>query len=336
MSHTPFVTLAQIENARRRITGTIQPTPIRLSAGLSDKTGVPVHLKLEHTQTTGSFKLRGAANAVLNLTDDRKANGVVGVSTGNHGRALAYAARQNGVRCIICMSSLVPENKVEGIKAQGAEVRIVGTSQDDAQVEVDKLVRDQGMTMIPPFDHPDVIAGQGTLGLDLLEQVPDTEAVLVQVSGGGLISGVAAALKAKKPDIRVIGVSMERGAAMYECQKAGKPVQVAELATLADSLGGGIGLDNRLTFNMVRDLVDDILLVSETEIAAAVRHAYWHEQQVIEGSGSVGIAALLTGKFKPQGPVVALLSGGNIDMRMHNRIINGEDVDIETWEPEDA
>ncbi len=336
MSHTPFVTLAQIENARRRITGTIQPTPIRLSAGLSDKTGVPVHLKLEHTQTTGSFKLRGAANAVLNLTDDRKANGVVGVSTGNHGRALAYAARQNGVRCIICMSSLVPENKVEGIKAQGAEVRIVGTSQDDAQVEVDKLVRDQGMTMIPPFDHPDVIAGQGTLGLDLLEQVPDTEAVLVQVSGGGLISGVAAALKAKKPDIRVIGVSMERGAAMYECQKAGKPIQVAELATLADSLGGGIGLDNRLTFNMVRDLVDDILLVSETEIAAAVRHAYWHEQQVIEGSGSVGIAALLTGKFKPQGPVVALLSGGNIDMRMHNRIINGEDVDIETWEPEDA
>ncbi len=336
MSRTPFVTLAQIESARRRIATTIQPTPIRLSAGLSEKTGVPVHLKLEQTQTTGSFKLRGAANAVLNLTDDRKAQGVVGVSTGNHGRALAYAARQNGVRCIICMSSLVPENKVEGIKAQGAEVRIIGTSQDDAQVEVDKLVREQGMTMIPPFDHPDVIAGQGTLGLDLLEQVPDTEAVLVQVSGGGLISGVAAALKAKKPDIRIIGVSMERGAAMHESQKAGKPVQVAEMATLADSLGGGIGLDNRLTFNMVRDLVDDILLVSEAEIAAAVRYAYWHEQQVIEGSGSVGIAALLTGKFKPQGPTMALLSGGNIDMRMHNKIINGEDVDIDSWEPEDA
>ncbi len=332
----PFVTLAQIESARRRIAGTIQPTPIRLSASLSDHTGAPVHLKLEHTQTTGSFKLRGAANAVLNLTEDRKAHGVVGVSTGNHGRALAYAARQNGVRCIICMSSLVPENKVEGIKAQGAEVRIIGTSQDDAQVEVEMLVREHGMTMIPPFDHPDVIAGQGTLGLDLLEQVPDAEAVLVQVSGGGLISGVAAALKAKKPGIRIIGVSMERGAAMYECQNAGKPIQVAEMATLADSLGGGIGLDNRLTFNMVRDLVDDILLVSEAEIAAAVRHAYWQEQQVIEGSGSVGIAALLTGKFKPKGPTVALCSGGNIDMRMHNRIINGEDVDIDAWEPEDA
>lgn len=332
----PFVTLSRIESARRRIADTIQPTPHRLSASLSERTGTPVHLKLEHTQTTGSFKLRGAANAVLNLRDDQKAHGVVGVSTGNHGRALAYAARQNGVRCIICMSSLVPENKVEGIKAQGAEVRIVGTSQDDAQVEVDKLVREQGMTMIPPFDHPDVIAGQGTLGLDLLEQVPDATAALVQVSGGGLISGVAAALKAKKPDIRVIGVSMERGAAMYACQKAGKPIAVTERATLADSLGGGIGLDNRLTFNMVRDLVDDILLVSEAEIAAAVRHAYWQEQQVIEGSGSVGIAALLTGKFIPEGPTVALLSGGNIDMRLHNRIINGEDVDIDRWEPEDA
>lgn len=331
-----FVTLARIESARRRIAGTIQPTPIRLSSSLSEKTGVPIHLKLEHTQTTGSFKLRGAANAVLNLTDDRKEQGVVGVSTGNHGRALAYAARQNGVRCIICMSSLVPENKVDGIKAQGAEVRIIGTSQDDAQVEVERLVREQGMTMVPPFDHPDVIAGQGTLGLDLLEQVPQAEAVLVQVSGGGLISGVAAALKAKKPDIRIIGVSMERGAAMYECQKAGKPVQVAERATLADSLGGGIGLDNRLTFNMVRDLVDDILLVSEAEIAAAVRHAYWQEHQVIEGSGSVGIAAILTNKFKPEGPTVVLLSGGNIDMRLHNRIINGEDVDIDAWEPEDA
>jgi threonine dehydratase len=332
----PFVSLAQIEQARGRIAAAIQPTPVRLSSALTDRTGVPVRLKLEQTQTTGSFKLRGAANAVLNLRDDQKARGVVGASTGNHGRALAYAARQNGVRCVICMSSLVPENKVEGIRAQGAEVRIIGASQDDAQVEVDKLVREQGMTMVPPFDHPHVIAGQGTLGLDLLEQVPDAEAVLVQLSGGGLISGVAAALKAKKPDIRVIGVSMERGAAMYRSQKAGHPVAVTELATLADSLGGGIGLDNRLTFNMVRDLVDDIILVTEAEIAAAVRHAYWQEQQVVEGSGSVGIAALLTNKFKPQGPTVALLSGGNIDMALHNRIINGEDVDIDRWEPEDA
>jgi threonine dehydratase len=162
----------------------------------------------------------------------------------------------------------------------------------------------------------------------LLEQLPDLQTVLVQISGGGLISGVAAALKAKRPDVKVIGVSMQRGAAMYECIQAGKPMMVEELTTLADSLGGGIGLDNRYTFSMVQALVDDIVLVSEAEIAAAVRHAYWQERQIIEGSGSVGIAALLSGKVKPGGPTVVLLSGGNIDMQLHHRIISGEDVDV--------
>jgi len=152
--------------------------------------------------------------------------------------------------------------------------------------------------------------------------------VLVQVSGGGLISGVAAAIKARRPGVRVIGVSMQRGAAMYECIKAGKPIQVEELATLADSLGGGIGLDNRYTYTMVRDLVDDFVLVSEKEIATAIRHAYWQERQIIEGSGSVGIAALLSGRLSLSGPTVAILSGANIDMNLHHRIISGEDVDV--------
>ena len=192
-----MIGLNEIEAARARIAPHIRQTHVAPSPSLSDRAGVPIHLKLEHQQTTGSFKLRGATNAVLNLSDEQKRNGVVGVSTGNHGRGLAYAAREAGVKCIICMSSLVPQNKVDGIKAQGAEVRIVGTSQDDAQIEVDKLVAD-GMTMLPPFDHPDVIAGQGTLGLELLEQLPDMELAIIQVSGGGLISGVAAALKAKK------------------------------------------------------------------------------------------------------------------------------------------
>ncbi|MDB2399551.1 pyridoxal-phosphate dependent enzyme, partial [Planktomarina sp.] len=212
-------------------------------------------------------------------------------------------------------------------KAQGAEVRIVGRSQDDAQVEVDQLVI-EGMTMIPPFDHPNIIAGQGTIGLELAEDLLDLTTVLVQLSGGGLISGVAAALKARLPNIKVIGVSMERGAAMYQCQKAGKPMIVPELATLADSLGGGIGLDNAFTFGMTRDLVDDIVLVSEAEIAGAIRHAYWQENEIIEGSGSVGIAALLSGKVTPDGPTALLLSGGNIDMALHHRIIGGEDVDV--------
>ena len=320
--------LSDIEQARSRIRGKVGTTPVVQSPSLSTLTGVPVHLKLEHHQVTGSFKLRGATNAVSQLSDAQRTFGVVGVSTGNHGRGLAYAARAAGVRCIICMSKLVPQNKIDGIQAQGAEVRIVGTSQDDAQVEVDRLVSEEGMVMLPPFDHPDIIAGQGTLGLELLEQVPDLHTVLVQISGGGLISGVAAALKSKRPDIRVIGVSMERGAAMYESIQAGKPVRVDELATLADSLGGGIGLDNRYTFPMVRDLVDDIVLVTESEIAAAVRHSYWEERQIVEGSGSVGIAALLSGKVIPTGPTAVILSGGNIDMQLHHRIISGEDVDV--------
>lgn len=328
MGHDHLVTVDAIKAARTRIAGTINQTRLEPSPSLSAECGVPVHLKLEHHQRTGSFKLRGATNAVLSLPDDQRSRGVVGVSTGNHGRGLAYAARQSGVRCIICMSSLVPQNKIDGIKAQGAEVRIVGTSQDDAQVEVDRLVTHEGMTMIPPFDHPDIIAGQGTLGFEIAEGLPDLACVLVQVSGGGLISGVAAAVKSCQPDVRVIGVSMERGAAMYQSQKAGKPMLVPEEMTLADSLGGGIGLDNAYTFAMTRDLVDDLVLVTEVEIAEAIRHAYWQEGQIIEGSGAVGIAALLAGKVAVNGPTVALLSGGNIDMGLHHRIISGEDVDV--------
>lgn len=324
----PIVELAEIERAREAIAATVRVTPVNGSPSLTKRAGTPVHLKLEHTQITGSFKLRGASNAVASLSDAEKSRGVVGVSTGNHGRGLAYAAKAAGVKCIICMSRLVPQAKIDGIKAQGAEVRIVGSSQDEAQLEVDRLVSEDGMTMIPPFDHRKVIAGQGTLGLELIEQVPDVATVLVPLSGGGLISGVAAALKARRPEVRIIGISMERGAAMHACLKAGKPVLVEELATLADSLGGGIGLENQLTFAMTRDLVDDVILVSEAEIAAAIRHVYWQERQIIEGSGSVGVAALLTQRIKSAGPIVAILSGGNIDMKQHHRIISGENVDV--------
>ncbi|MGI9413595.1 MAG: hydroxyectoine utilization dehydratase EutB, partial [Hyphomicrobiales bacterium] len=298
MTTSPPIGLADIERARSTIAGTIRPTPVNPSPDLAERAGCPVYLKLEHHQITGSFKLRGATNAALNLSDEQRARGVVGVSTGNHGRGLAYAARANAIRCIICMSELVPRNKIAGIEALGAEVRIVGTSQDDAQVEADRLVAEHGMTMVPPFDHRDIIAGQGTLGLELLEQVPDIETALIQVSGGGLVSGVAAALKSSRPEIRVIGVSMERGAAMHECLKAGRPVLVEELPTLADSLGGGIGLDNRYTFEMVRELVDEFVLVGETEIAEAIRHGYWRERQIVEGSGAAAMAALLSGKTR--------------------------------------
>ena len=321
------ITLQDSFVAQQRIASSVRRTPVIESPVLSDAAGGDVLLKYEHTQITGSFKLRGATNAVLSLTESQRQAGVVGVSTGNHGRGLAYASAKAGVRCVICMSQLVPQNKIDGIKALGADVRIVGRSQDDAQIEVDRMVAD-GMVMLPPFDHRDIIAGQSTVALEMLEQVPDLEMVIVPVSGGGLISGVAMVMKSVNPSIRVVGVSMERGAAMYASQRAGKPVVVEELPTLADSLGGGIGLDNAYTFSMTRDLVDEIVLVSEEEIAEGIRHAYWQERQIIEGSGSVGIAALLAGRIRNPGRCIVLVSGQNIDMMLHKRLIDGEDVDV--------
>ncbi|MBG18984.1 MAG: hydroxyectoine utilization dehydratase EutB [Rhizobiales bacterium] len=327
MTQPDFIGLADIEAARERIASTIRQTPVNLSDTLSTVAGVPVHLKLEHLQYTGSFKLRGAANAVARLSDKERAAGVVGVSTGNHGRGLAHAAKAAGVRCVICMSRRVPQVKVDGIRALGADVRIVGKSQDEAQAEVDKLVA-EGMTMIPPFDHPSVIAGQGTLGLEICDQIPDVETVVVPLSGGGLIAGVAAACKARNKDIRIVGITMERGAAMVASLEAGEPVEVEELPTLADSLGGGIGLSNRYTFAMTRDLVDETYLINEAQIATGMRHAYWQERQIVEGSGAVGIAAVIAQKFKPKGPIALILSGGNVDMEQHFRVIGGEDVDL--------
>lgn len=318
------VDLAAIHEARARLAGRIEPTPTVASPSLSAVTGVPVHLKLEHRQTTGSFKLRGATNAVAMLSDAEKRRGVVAVSTGNHGRALAHAARLEGMRATICMSRLVPANKIEEIERLGADIRIVGDSQDEAEDEVARLVAQAGMTVVPPFDHPGVIAGQGTLGLEIAEAVPDAATVLVPLSGGGLAAGVALAVKAARPAARVVGVSMARGAAMKVSLDAGRPVQVREEPSLADSLGGGIGLDNRLTFALCRDLLDDVVLLSEAEIAAGIVHAYAEEREIVEGAAAVGIAALIAGRVRPVGPTVAILSGRNIDMDLHRRIVSGE------------
>ena len=201
----------EIRAARERISPHIVPLLIAASAALSKRFGCEVLLAHEYLQTTGAFKLRGAMNSVLQL--DSKTTGVTAVSTGNHGRALAYSARQAGVPCVICMSELVPNNKLEAIRELGAETRIVGKSQDEAEIEANRLVVEEGYTMIPPFDHAHVIAGQGTLGLEMLEQAPDVDTVLVQLSGGGLISGIALAIKAQKPDVRIVGISMQVTAA---------------------------------------------------------------------------------------------------------------------------
>ena len=316
------IQLEDIQAARERIAPYIIPLQITESPSLSKQFSSNILLAHEYLQTTGAFKLRGAMNSVLQL--EPGTTGVTAVSTGNHGRALAYSAQQAGVPCIICMSELVPRNKLEAIRTLGAETRIIGKSQDEAEVEARRLVSEEGYTMIPPFDHAQVIAGQGTLGLEMLDQEPDMDTVLVQLSGGGLISGIALAIKSQKPEVRIVGISMERGCAMAASQKAGKPIEVEELPTLADSLGGGIGLDNQLTFDIVHDTVDEIVLLSETEIADGIRHAYFKEQVILEGGGAVGIAALLAGKVTPGAKTIVLLSGKNIDMELHHKIINGE------------
>ncbi|MGO4123612.1 hydroxyectoine utilization dehydratase EutB [Inquilinus sp. YAF38] len=317
------VTLDTIRAAADRIAGEVVRTPLVRSASLSERAGAPVFLKLETRQTTGSFKLRGATNAVLSLPPEARQVGIAAASTGNHGRGLAHAAARQGLRCVVCMSALVPENKVAAIRALGAEIRIVGRSQDDAQEEVDRLVAEEGFTAIPPFDHADVISGQGTIGLEIVADLPDVAQVVVPLSGGGLFGGIAAAVKGLRPQARMVGVSMARGPAMRDSLAAGRPVAVEELPTLADSLGGGIGLDNRLTFALARDLLDEAVLLTEAEIAAAIDHAYAAEQEIVEGGGAVGIGALLAGKLTVSGPTVLVVSGRNIDMALHRRIVSG-------------
>lgn len=322
------VSTADIEAARARIAGHVLRTPLVPSPGLSAHTGREVRLKLDQLQATGAFKLRGATNAILALSDAERARGVTCCSTGNHGRAVAYAAARLGVRAVICMSALVPRNKVEGVEALGAEARIVGRSQDEAAVEAERLVAEEGMVMISPFDHRDVVAGQGTCGLELVEDWPAVDTVLVPLSGGGLIAGVAAALKARRPDARIVGISMARGAAMYESLQAGRPIAVEEAPSLADSLGGGIGLENALTFAMVRDLVDEVILLDEREIASGMRWLYCEHQLAVEGGAAVGVAALLHGRVERPGDHIAVIvTGRNVDMDLFTRIASGEDVD---------
>ena len=311
-----------IVNAQKVVSKHIIETPVVYSKALSEVVGEQIFIKLETQQITGSFKIRGAINAISNLTSEQKKAGVVALSTGNHGRGLGYAAKLMKIKCIICMSELVPQNKIDGIKALGAEVRLIGTNQDEAQAEADRLSIEEGMTYVSPFDNVDVIAGQGTLGLEIYKQVPEINFAFVPLSGGGLICGVAKALKGLNPNIKVIGVSMDKGAAMYESQKAGKPIYVEEEESLADALTGGIGLDNKYTVELTKQLVDEIVLVSEKEIANGIHYAYWHESQIVEGAGAVAIASLLNKKFKPNGPSVALMCGRNINMEKHFSLIS--------------
>lgn len=318
------LTLADIFAARQAIRGVADGTPLVPSPYMSKLAGADLLLKLETTQPMGAFKLRGAINAISALRD--KVPGVVCCSTGNHGRAIAYAAAQRQLRAVVCMSSLVPAAKVDGIRSLGAEVRIVGRSQDEAALESRKLCETEGLVEIPPFDNAKVIAGQGTIGLELVEARPDISTILVPLSGGGLAAGVALAAKSINPKLRVIGVSMERGAAMHASLQAGHPVEIEELASLADSLGGGIGLANQLTYRMCCALLDDIVLVSEEEIRDAMQVLFFEDRIVAEGASVVGLSAVLSDKLRLAGTAATIITGRNLDMKAFNAIMAGEEI----------
>lgn len=320
------VTLADILAARRVIRGVADATPLVPSPFMRDRTGQDFLLKLENMQPIGAFKLRGAVNAVMALPE-----GVAGVtccSTGNHGRGVAFAAAARGLRAVVCMSELVPRTKVEGIRALGAECHVAGRSQDDAWAESRRLVEEEGLVEIPPFDDAAVIAGQGTIGLEMLEARPDLTTLLVPLSGGGLAAGVAVAAKAVRPDIRLVGITMERGAAMHAAIRAGHPVEVEEVASLADSLGGGVGMGNRLSFPLCRDLLDEVVLVSEEEIYHAMQVLYYEDRIVAEGACVVGLAACLSGKLRLDGPSGTIITGRNVDMEVFTRVVTGQDVTL--------
>lgn len=313
-----------VYRARARLDGRVARTPLLSSPRLARLCGAEqVLLKLEIAQPSGAFKLRGATNALLTLDATARARGVVTASTGNHGRALAWAARAASTPCIVCLSNLVPENKAKAVSDLDAEVVRIGDDQDAAVAEALRLATERGLSYIPPFDHPDVIAGQGTLGLELLEDTPELDTLLIPLSGGGLLAGIALAAKAINPAIRIVGISPEHGAAMIASLHAGHPVEIAEEPTLADSLGGGIGLDNRYTFALTQRLVDEVVQVTEDEIAEAMRDLYRHERLVTEGAAAVGAALLARGGVAGGGRRIAtIITGNNVDMDQFTRIVN--------------
>ncbi len=307
--------LRDVYLARQRIMSIARRTPIIEAPRLSERDETKVVLKLENLQTTGSFKIRGATNKLLSLSDEERRRGVVTSSSGNHGRAVSYVAGRLGIQATICIPDTVPDNKRKAIRQLGAELVIAGATYDEASDTAVRLQEERGLTMIHPFDDPFVIAGQGTIGLELLEDFPEIDTVLVPLSGGGLMAGIAFVLKSADPTLRTIGITMERGPAMVESLRAGKVVEIVEGPTLADALAGGLGAENIYTFEMIREYVDDTILVSEEEIARAMAFALEECHLVVEGGGAVGIAALLSEKVRELGKNVAVvLSGSNVDI----------------------
>jgi threonine dehydratase len=308
----PLPTALDVAAARRRVRGIAHVTPVTPSVSLAAAVGVPVWLKEECLQVTGSFKVRGAANALSRLSESGPVPGVVAVSSGNHGRAVAHVARSLGIPAVICLSERVPAHKRDAIVDLGARVVVAGPTQESAEAEARRLVDAEGLVFVHPFDDPAVIAGQGTVGLEILVQVPDARCLVVPLSGGGLIAGIGLAVEPEESGVSVFGASQDRGPAMHDSLRAGRLVDVVEEDTLADALAGGLGEENHYTFELCRRLVDDVALVSEDEMADAIRLLHRDHDLKVEGGGAVGVAAVLAGRLPLDGPTVVVVSGGNI------------------------
>ncbi len=304
--------------ARRMLQGVAVKTPLIPCPG-GDGTR-SLFFKPESLQPTGAFKLRGAYNAIVQLSDEQRRRGVVAHSSGNHGQAVAYAARRFGLRAVIVMPASAPAIKVEGVRRHGGEVVLAGATRSaEQQLKAEQLAREQRLAMIPPYDHPDIIAGQGTCGLEILEQRPDVETILVPVSGGGLIAGICVAVGALKPTVRVIGVEPEGAAKLSAALVAGEPRTLERTASMADGLlARSVG---HITFPILRTVVREAVRVSEENIADAVRFLYREAGLSVEPSGAVATAALLAGRVRPTGPTVAVLSGGNVDPQLFQRLV---------------
>ena len=304
-----MITLDDIKSARERVRPIARVTPL---IDVSDLAGRPLLLKCESMQPGGAFKIRGAYNMVAQLTPEQRARGVVTYSSGNHGQAMALAARELGAPAVVVMPTTAPAIKVEGARAFGAEVIFAGTTSTDRRTRAEQEADARGLTMVPPFDHEWIIAGQGTLGLEILEQCPEVATILVPVGGGGLLAGVAAAVKQSKPAVRVIGVEPTGAAAMKASLEAGHPVTLPKTESIADGLMPVRPGD--LTYAHARQFVDDVITVDDDAIVQAVLWLFTKAKVVAEPSGAATVAAALGSREAAAGPTVAIVSGGNISL----------------------
>lgn len=313
-----MLTLDKIYHAAFVLKEVARKTDLILAPGLSGEN--TVYLKTENLQVTGSFKLRGAYYKISQLTQEEKERGIIACSAGNHAQGVALASQKSNIPCLICMPDGAPISKVEATKKYGAEVCLVKDTYDDAYAKAIEIQKEEGKTLIHPFDDDDVIAGQGTIGLEILDQLADADAVVVPIGGGGLISGVAYAIKSLNPNCKVYGVQAAGAASMYKSVKEDKLLTLDAVSTFADGIA--VKRPGDKTFELISNYVDEIATVSDDEIAAAILTLMEKQKLVSEGAGAVAVAAIMFNKFNLQGKkVVCVVSGGNIDVNILSRVI---------------